>query len=38
MKNNGGSTTLALDIYKGKTIMPDGSIGYPRTFSILIFI
>ena len=36
-KNKGGTTTLALDIYKGKTIMPDGSIAYPRTFKYLDF-
>ena len=36
-KNKGGTTTLAIDIYKGKTIMPDGSIAYPRTFKYLDF-
>ena len=36
-KNKGGTTTLALDIYKGKTILADGSIAYPRTFKYLDF-
>jgi hypothetical protein len=36
-KNKGGTTTLALDIYKGKTIMPDGSVAYPRIFKYLDF-
>jgi len=36
-KNKGGTTTLALDIYKGRTILPDGSIAYPRTFKYLDF-
>ena len=36
-KNKGGTTTLALDIYKGRTIMPDGSVAYPRDFKYLDF-
>ena len=36
-KNKGGTTTLAIDIYKGKTTMPDGTIAYPRDFKYLDF-